>query len=40
MESPVYGFWLHKRTGSALEANRFSRDCAATRPPPGAQTFT
>ncbi|WP_256917444.1 DUF6417 family protein [Streptomyces hilarionis] len=26
MESVAYGFWLHKMTGSALEANRFARD--------------
>ncbi|WP_443057751.1 DUF6417 family protein, partial [Streptomyces sp. IBSBF 2806] len=26
MESVAYGFWLHKMSGSALEANRFARD--------------
>ncbi|MGW6521712.1 DUF6417 family protein [Streptomyces sp. NPDC054962] len=26
MESAAYGFWLHRLTGSAAEANRFSRD--------------
>ncbi|KPI22839.1 hypothetical protein OV320_1296 [Actinobacteria bacterium OV320] len=26
MESAAYGFWLHRLTGSAAEANRFGRD--------------
>ncbi|MFI5825041.1 DUF6417 family protein [Streptomyces rishiriensis] len=26
MESVAYGFWLHRMSGSALEANRFARD--------------
>ncbi|MGW2621005.1 DUF6417 family protein [Streptomyces sp. NPDC001500] len=26
MESVAYAFWLHKMSGSALEANRFARD--------------
>ncbi|MER6784256.1 DUF6417 family protein [Streptomyces sp. NPDC000658] len=26
MESVAYGFWLHKMSGSALEANRFACD--------------
>ncbi|MFF1545014.1 DUF6417 family protein [Streptomyces sp. NPDC058291] len=26
MESVAYGFWLHRLTGSAAEANRFHRD--------------
>jgi hypothetical protein len=26
MESVAYGFWLHRLTGSALEANRFGRE--------------
>ncbi|MFD9395196.1 DUF6417 family protein [Streptomyces sp. NPDC060000] len=26
MESVAYGFWLHRLTGSAAEANRFGRD--------------
>ncbi|MGW7171193.1 DUF6417 family protein [Streptomyces sp. NPDC054884] len=26
MESVAYGFWLHKMSGSALEANRFALD--------------
>ncbi|MDQ0578089.1 DUF6417 family protein [Streptomyces rishiriensis] len=26
MESAAYGFWLHRLTGSAAEANRFSRE--------------
>ncbi len=33
MESVAYGFWLHRLTGSALEANRFSRDYAVTHRP-------
>ncbi|OQR63532.1 hypothetical protein B6E66_13935 [Streptomyces maremycinicus] len=26
MDSAAYGFWLHRLTGSAAEANRFNRD--------------
>ncbi|MEU1516187.1 DUF6417 family protein [Streptomyces sp. NPDC005811] len=33
MESVVYGFWLHRLTGSALEANRFGRDYAVMHRP-------
>ncbi|MET8291719.1 DUF6417 family protein [Streptomyces sp. NPDC005132] len=34
MESVAYGFWLHRLTGSAAEANRFSREYSALYPPP------
>ncbi|MFF6804124.1 DUF6417 family protein [Streptomyces sp. NPDC012616] len=30
MESVAYGLWLHKVSGSAIEANRFSRDYGIT----------
>ncbi|MER6560561.1 DUF6417 family protein [Streptomyces sp. NPDC001027] len=33
MESVAYGFWLHRLTGSALEANRFGRDYAVMHRP-------
>ncbi|MGQ4361731.1 DUF6417 family protein [Streptomyces sp. SAS_272] len=33
MESAAYGFWLHKMSGSALEANRFARDYGITHQP-------
>ncbi|MCQ9178657.1 hypothetical protein KMT30_06355 [Streptomyces sp. IBSBF 2953] len=33
MESVAYGFWLHKMSGSALEANRFARDYGITHQP-------
>ncbi|MEU8576440.1 DUF6417 family protein [Streptomyces asoensis] len=31
--SVAYVFWLHKTTGSALEANRFARDTGVTHQP-------
>ncbi|GAB7109594.1 hypothetical protein JCM4814A_79090 [Streptomyces phaeofaciens JCM 4814] len=31
--SVAYVFWLHKTTGSALEANRFTRDTGITHQP-------
>ncbi|MEU1516242.1 DUF6417 family protein [Streptomyces sp. NPDC005811] len=33
MESVAYGFWLHRLTGSASEANRFSREYAVAHHP-------
>ncbi|MDX2557206.1 MULTISPECIES: DUF6417 family protein [Streptomyces] len=30
MESVAYGFWLHRMTGSAMEANHFTRDYGIT----------
>ncbi|MGW2051998.1 DUF6417 family protein [Streptomyces sp. NPDC001858] len=33
MESAAYGFWLHRLSGSASEANRFSREYAVTHRP-------
>ncbi|WP_331740047.1 DUF6417 family protein (plasmid) [Streptomyces sp. NBC_00015] len=37
--SVAYVFWLHKTTGSALEANRFARDTGVThRPAPARRT--
>ncbi|WP_229871152.1 DUF6417 family protein [Streptomyces phaeofaciens] len=33
MVSVAYGFWLHRMTGSALEANRFARDYGITHDP-------
>ncbi|MDX5569491.1 DUF6417 family protein [Streptomyces sp. ID05-04B] len=32
MASVAYGFWLHKMSGSALEANRFARDYGIAHP--------
>ncbi|MFF4977931.1 DUF6417 family protein [Streptomyces sp. NPDC001083] len=32
--SVAYGFWLHRMTGSAAEANRFTREYGATYNPP------
>ncbi|MEV6532825.1 DUF6417 family protein [Streptomyces sp. NPDC051639] len=32
--SAAYGFWLHRMTGSAAEANRFTREYDATYSPP------
>jgi hypothetical protein len=33
MESVAYAFWLHRMSGSALEANRFARDYGITHQP-------
>ncbi|MDX3697363.1 DUF6417 family protein [Streptomyces europaeiscabiei] len=33
MESVAYGFWLHRMTGSAMEANHFARDYGSTHRP-------
>ncbi|WP_328834774.1 DUF6417 family protein [Streptomyces europaeiscabiei] len=33
MESVAYGFWLHRMTGSAMEANHFARDYGITHHP-------
>ncbi|MFD9122925.1 DUF6417 family protein [Streptomyces bottropensis] len=33
MESVAYGFWLHRMTGSATEANHFARDYGITHHP-------
>ncbi|WP_327731336.1 DUF6417 family protein [Streptomyces sp. NBC_00487] len=33
MESVAYGFWLHRMTGSATEANHFTRDYGITHRP-------
>ncbi|WP_328834600.1 DUF6417 family protein [Streptomyces europaeiscabiei] len=33
MELVAYGFWLHRMTGSAVEANHFSRDYGITHHP-------
>ncbi|MGW1673402.1 DUF6417 family protein [Streptomyces sp. NPDC002324] len=33
MESVAYGFWLHRMTGSAMEANHFARDHGITHHP-------
>ncbi|MFF7534504.1 DUF6417 family protein [Streptomyces bobili] len=33
MESVAYGFWLHQMTGSAMEANHFTRDYGVTHRP-------
>ena len=33
MESVAYGFWLHRMTGSAMEANHFTRDYGITHHP-------
>ncbi|MEH0450048.1 DUF6417 family protein [Streptomyces sp. B21-102] len=33
MESVAYGFWLHRLSGSAAEANRFNRDYGLLYPP-------
>ncbi|MGW1675485.1 DUF6417 family protein [Streptomyces sp. NPDC002324] len=39
MESVAYGFWLHRMTGSATEANHFTRDYGIThRPAPASLT--
>ncbi|MFF1548074.1 DUF6417 family protein [Streptomyces sp. NPDC058291] len=32
MTSVAYGFWLHKMSGSAFEANRFARDYGIAHP--------
>ncbi|MDX2522277.1 DUF6417 family protein [Streptomyces stelliscabiei] len=33
MESVAYGFWLHRMTGSAMEANHFARNYGITHHP-------
>jgi hypothetical protein len=39
MASVAYGFWLHRMTGSAMEANHFTRDYGIThRPGPASLT--
>lgn len=39
MESVAYGFWLHRMTGSAMEANHFARDYGITHHPASRQAF-